>query len=1102
MLSHKISSRHCEFTNWKSIITITCAFIVFFALSRNLCAQPQAETGTITGRVLNKATNRYLGDAVVRIAGTNIETLTDPNGNYRLIGVPAGELRISASYTDLEADVQTVTIATGQAVSVDFSLTAQIYKMEKFVVAGGREGSARAVQEQRMSVSQKSIFASDSFGNVVDSNIGELMKNLPGVTIDYSGEDAQAMRIRGMDPGLASVTLDGNDVASVGVYQDGNTMRTFNLATQSLANIDKIELKMAPLPSDAANSMGGSINLVSKSALQQKGRRISVAAGLSLNTNELDFDKTPGGGRTPDYKIMPNFTMSWSEAFGKKRPLGVAFNVSFNRSYRFNNSYTLPGGYTYDSQVVASNGNRVTPDTPGRVGSLRLAEGGKSEQTRMLSLNLDWQATPNTQLFLYTAWNDVVGLGAYSRNMTINAGGQDADGNLYTMSSPSGANITMGYNIGAANSENITFNGGVRHTFGNLKIVYGGFYSNAKTRPDADENFSISYKYDGLGVRVDNLAGNGTGRLTQLAVNGSGVISAVDPRSYLNYKNYNSLTLSHNFDYGTDERRGANIDVTFPSFEASNTSGSWRMPIEVQVGARYGEQLRETHKYYRVEKLTGGSEISSFSTAAEPKLWQFTDPYFRNSWSFNMPIPNWLNPYSVIDYHEAHPGSFYDDWRDKQGRIFQQLNNEKNTKEATSAGYIMLIARPWHNFTVVAGTRYEHTRVSAEGPVYESPDITTSESIYTKGQKYDVISQYIQKRDQTGVDVNGNPVYGSWYDTTTPNPHYQMSREEQIRILFTQRNASATYADWFPNIQMKWEPARNLQLRLSRTQSIGRPPFSNILPGDRWLKNYMTIQRNNPSLKPQRSEKYDFAVEYYFKNSGMLTLSVFRQNMKDIIQGQTSFITNVHDPVAAGVIIDGVNYISDLSQDEGAWMLETPTNFGKGVNQGFEIAYKQRLGGIADWLKNFEIYASYSHADPKTWRRIRTYPRPNPGDPEEMKIAYYNSPTVLEKIDMAGIQKDAATLQLHYFGNRFSGRIRAYWVDDFARNFIQSGEVNYQDAYIRYDFGLSYKISRRWTANLDWRNVFNEGDSRHIYDRTGGYYTSGAVVNLGVNANF
>jgi hypothetical protein len=117
--------------------------------------------------------------------------------------------------------------------------------------------------------------------------------------------------------------------------------------------------------------------------------------------------------------------------------------------------------------------------------------------------------------------------------------------------------------------------------------------------------------------------------------------------------------------------------------------------------------------------------------------------------------------------------------------------------------------------------------------------------------------------------------------------------------------------------------------------------------------------------------------------------------------------------------------------------------------------------------------------------------------------AYRNSPTVRQEIAMANIQKSSASVQLAYTGSRFSGRIRGYWVDRFARDIrTEIVEINYQEAYIRGDININYKLSPRWTASFDWRNFTNDGDVRKIFDRTGGYYTSGMVINLSVKGDF
>ena len=54
-------------------------------------------TGTITGRVLNEATGQYLSNAEITIVGTNLTANSEEGGYYRVLGVPAGEARISVN---------------------------------------------------------------------------------------------------------------------------------------------------------------------------------------------------------------------------------------------------------------------------------------------------------------------------------------------------------------------------------------------------------------------------------------------------------------------------------------------------------------------------------------------------------------------------------------------------------------------------------------------------------------------------------------------------------------------------------------------------------------------------------------------------------------------------------------------------------------------------------------------------------------------------------------------------------------------------------------------------------------------------------------------
>ena len=206
----------------------------------------QSGTGIITGRVLNANTGQYLNSAVVSVVGTNISATAEAGGAFTLVGVPAGNVRISASYTGLDTSETSVTVTAGQSTNIDLSLTSAAYqkdenvvKMGEFVVATEREGNAKAIQEQREALNFKQVIASDAFGDVSEGNIGEFLKLMPGISIDYVEADARSISIGGMDPKYTTILMDGAPIASAG-SSDLGTGRITELEQLSVSSIETI----------------------------------------------------------------------------------------------------------------------------------------------------------------------------------------------------------------------------------------------------------------------------------------------------------------------------------------------------------------------------------------------------------------------------------------------------------------------------------------------------------------------------------------------------------------------------------------------------------------------------------------------------------------------------------------------------------------------------------------------------------------------------------------------------------------------------------------------------------------------------------------------
>jgi iron complex outermembrane receptor protein len=258
----------------------------------------------VQGRIENAISGSALNLARVTVKGTNRETFSNEYGDYQLAGLPAGEVELTVSYTGLAAQTVKVTVAAGIATTQDFQITSarmaeagpgdDALKLDTFTVSTQRDTNAASIaaNEQRYSSNLKSVVSADAFGDVTEGNIGEFMKYLPGVSVDYVAADVRTMSVRGFADNFTSVAVNGARMAS---SSSGAGSRSFEFEQVSINNVSRIEISKAPTPSMPADSLGGAVNLVSKNAFERKGAELKYKVYLSLNSEDLDlFRKTDG----------------------------------------------------------------------------------------------------------------------------------------------------------------------------------------------------------------------------------------------------------------------------------------------------------------------------------------------------------------------------------------------------------------------------------------------------------------------------------------------------------------------------------------------------------------------------------------------------------------------------------------------------------------------------------------------------------------------------------------------------------------------------------------------------------------------------------------
>jgi hypothetical protein len=283
-------------------------------------------TGSVVGFVSNAATKLNLEGAIVTVAQFGITAQTDNSGRFVLTGLLSGTHTVQVSYTGLDPSTFQATVAEGQRTTRDIELTSGIYKLDAFKVTGEREGNALALTMQRNADNVKNVVAMDSFGNLPNMSVGEVVMRLPGVAPLTQVEGLNyAFMVRGMPGALNTVTMDGQRMPSIG------TNRALELQSISSSLFEQMELVKGLTPDASADSLGGNLNMKSRSTLNLKEKRLvtfsSTVRAAAPGTEQIPLREK--------HRYHPLVTLAYQEVFsvlGGERNLGVNVNTFYSEN--------------------------------------------------------------------------------------------------------------------------------------------------------------------------------------------------------------------------------------------------------------------------------------------------------------------------------------------------------------------------------------------------------------------------------------------------------------------------------------------------------------------------------------------------------------------------------------------------------------------------------------------------------------------------------------------------------------------------------------------------------------------------------------------------
>ena len=473
----------------KNFGTLACSFLLSLVFSLTLKSQ------TIKGILLYEndkspligATVKLMNrpDSVKRDSSIAYTTVSDKNGAFIFLNILPKIYRLSVEAVGLGAYKQTIAVKN----NVDIDLgTISISKTTKILNEISIIASAPPVKQKNDTVE----YSASQFKVNPDANVEDLIKKMPGVTVDRAGtvtaqgEQVKKVTVDGKDffgddataalRNLPAEIIDKiqvfdklSDQAAFTGFDDGNSQKAINVVTKANMRNGQFGRLYAGYGTDARYSAGGNVSFF-------KGNRRLSLVGLFNNINQQNFSSqdllgvtSSGGGRggggfggqgggnrgqggnRGGGQQQNNFGGNQSNFLvGQQNGISKTNGLGINYSNQFGKKVTLTGSYFFNN--TTNNNSQLTNRQTFLSGDSSIyynenSVSGSTNYNNRLNVRLEYKIDSSNSISIIpslsfqknNSHSNVIAAQAYSSDYT-NAGMLNQSGSTYDAA-------TSGYNF-------------------------------------------------------------------------------------------------------------------------------------------------------------------------------------------------------------------------------------------------------------------------------------------------------------------------------------------------------------------------------------------------------------------------------------------------------------------------------------------------------------------------------------------------------------------------------------------------------------------------------------------------------------------------------
>jgi TonB-dependent receptor len=625
--------------------------LIAFGLAHQQAAA-QAQTGEIRGHVTAEATGEYLQGAQVVLEGTGYGTQVDRSGYYRLQGLPAGTYRLLVRYIGYDAVRVQVVVPAGAVVEHDAALAMSAVTLDPLSVTL-QTGQAKALTAQQNAANITNVVDQEQIEAFPDYNTADALQRVPGVNISRASGEGKFVAIRGTEPRLTSVTVDGQKLAT-----PEDEERYVALDVISSNQLAGLEVTKALTPNMDADAIGGTVNLVSRSAFDLPSGRRELRLNAGYGRADL--------GDRPLYDLAGSYSQLLA---------GDRLALSVNGSYRDTRQITHNNESQWGEETTQDD-----VDIPFALRETQLYRYNNERQRIGVGLDLEYRPAVNTRYFLRGMYNH--------RDDYQNRQGERFRvdrGDYLSPTQVSDARIVRAFQDRTETQYITNLAAGGSRRFGAWQVDLTGAYTYGEQNKDGGQILPEFVLNSGADLDID---------LSNPERPGFTVTN--QDAAYLNNPaNYELDALDFRYEKTTDQEKIAALDLG-RSFALGRHAGT------VKFGAKARQKSKDRHDQRWRYRWTGAESIYMAQFASN----EVSEPFFDGRYTFG-PTTDRTKIRAFLD---ANRGTNLE----QEERVEDSIGDAYEAGEGIYSAYAMgslTIGR----LTLLAGVRNEYTRTDYEG---------------------------------------------------------------------------------------------------------------------------------------------------------------------------------------------------------------------------------------------------------------------------------------------------------------------------------------------------------------------------------------------------